>query len=320
MTRPTTFLTILPLLSLLATVATEATTLAAPPEATALAQCKSVDCLRAAIPREKGKLLAARDCNAVEGRKDPLEEDLDLGPVCRVLVARAEAAFRRAAPCTSDGRINPDWDPALEDKYSLDLQSLQLAKSPFKRHVLTLDPGRHPVAGSTIFGTLAFKRSVADGGRSGEFATYFCIAGQPRRYVPYYYSLSIGDKIVEEQTVSKPDEILVLRQSRQFRHDDDQRAFVLADLNGDKKEDVAIVRRASGQKQYYLAACLFNPKGSDCIPVVAQERISIDDVYELHLEADKGGTLRLWGTNAYNKPVGEWRFRVVGRELKSVAK
>ena len=96
---------------------------------------------------------------------------------------------------------------------------------------------------------------------------------------------------------------------------------MLADLNGDKKQDIAIVRHKPETKQYYLAACLFNPKGPDCVPVTTREPIAIDkSPTELHLEAEKDGTLRFWATEFEHDLIGEWRFHMVGSELKSVAK
>jgi hypothetical protein len=249
MTRTTNLLTTLPLLSLLAAIGSEATAFAGDPlAAKALGQCKSIDCLRATIPSEKGKLLAASDCKVVEGRKDPLDVDLELGSVCRVLVARARAAFRGAAPCVSIGGIQPNWDPDLDKMYELALQNLQLAETPFKRRGIKLNRGGHPIGGVPRFGIPAFHRIAGSGDRFVEFATYSCIADRPRRYVPFYYSLRIGDEIgegqiVEEQVVNHTDAIPVLLQSRQFHHDDDVRVFVLADLNGDKKQDKPVLSR-----------------------------------------------------------------------------
>jgi ankyrin repeat protein len=315
------------ILKLVGAIGSEDTALAADPSAAkALGQCKTIDCLRTTIPEEKGKLLAAIGCKVVEGRKDPRDVDLELGSVCRVLVARARAAFRGVAPCVKREGIQPNWDPDLDKMYELDLENLQLAETLFKRRGIKLNRDGHPIDGVPRFGIPAFHRIARSGDRFVELATYYCIADSPRRYVPFYYSLRIGDEIgegqiVEEQVVNQPDAIPVLLQSRQFHHDDDIRVFVLADLNGDKKQDIAIVRHKPEANQYYLAACLFNRRGSDCIPVVTHQPINVDSSPgNMHLEAEKGGTLRLWATGFADEIIGQWRFHMVGSELKSVDK
>jgi len=330
MTRTTNLLTTLPFLFLLLAIGSEATALAADPlAAKALGQCKSTDCLRATIPSEKGKLLAASDCKVVEGRKDPDEVYLELGSVCRVLVARARAAFRAAAPCVSKGEIDiqPNWDPDLNKMYELDLQNLQLVETPFKRRGIKLNREGHPIDGAPYFGIPSFHRIARSGDTLAEFTTYSCIADRPRRYVPFYYSLRIGEilgegKIVEEQVVNQPDAIPVLLQSRQFHNDDDMRVFVLADLNCDKKQDIAIVRHKPETNQYYLAACLFNRRGSDCIPVVTHQPITVvRSPTKMHLEAERDGTLRLWATESFHDDIiGQWRFHMVESELKRMDK
>jgi hypothetical protein len=149
MTRTTNLLTTLPFLFLLLAIGSEATALAADPlAAKALGQCKSTDCLRATIPSEKGKLLAASDCKVVEGRKDPDEVYLELGSVCRVLVARARAAFRAAAPCVSKGEIDiqPNWDPDLNKMYELDLQNFNHRRQESNQDASRSREGRHTSA------------------------------------------------------------------------------------------------------------------------------------------------------------------------------
>jgi hypothetical protein len=294
----------------------------AEPAAPSVASCQTIDCLREAILDDATKAPTAADCKPLEGRREHLESDPDakteLAPICRLLVARRASGGRATAPCLARRSITPDWDPAIRDTFSLEIDNKLLSQAPLARHGIKVPEETAGFNNSTIHGTYVFDRQFGDGGRRVQFATHFCIADGPYRYVPYYYTLSLDDKGVDEAAVAKPPEAPILEQVARFKNEDDQHTFLYVDLNGDRKKDIVVMRNHNSSRTHALAACLYNPKGSDCVPVVPVS-FTIERVGALHLSSTKDATLVVELTEFNDPPSCEWRFRLSGAALKLIS-
>jgi hypothetical protein len=278
--------------------------------------------LRQQILGDENPFPSEADCKDLDNRLDRFDltrgTKTDLGPICRLLVARRASGRRPVAPCLNRDSPNPDWDPHLDDKYSLEIQNMVLSVRPLARRRI-VPPERAGAVDVTVYGTFVLQRHFADNGRRVEFATYFCVADNPYRYVPYYYMLTIDEHLTEAGWVAQPPDVPILRQTAKFKHEDDQRLFLFVDLNGDRTKDIVIFRRANGAKSFTLAACLSNPKRSECVPVTSAP-VTFDDIGAFTLTLAHGQTVVVQLAKFNDPPAGEWRFRLEGAHLALVSK
>ena len=281
--------------------------------------CDTIECLRTHILGGEGAVVSATDCKQLEGHLDAqdIKHDIkqNLGPICRLLVARRSSSKRAVSPCLDEDGPYPDFDLSLEDKYSLPIQGVIVSAEALKRRHLSIPQPGHWNS-STNFGTYVSTRGFSINGQRGEIAVDFCVTSGPRRYVPYYYALTIDDQIVDEGSVNKPPNVPILRQIAKFKGDNDVGAYVLLDLNRDGKEDIAVLRRRGMSHSYYPAVCLYNASGDDCVALSDNGAIAVEDTSgKFLLSQDKGG-LVVTEIETSGKPLGEWKFRLVGTELK----
>lgn len=231
-------------------------------------------------------------CKAYDGKIGTGFFKTKLGVVCRLHVARYQAAVRKTRPCVDDGSPNPDWNNKLSD-IPLWIHARELYKrAPAAlRDTVQIEQGGYN--NSTIYGTyvLGFTNTVYQSGDKPRlkyvFNTYFCQAKNRQGtlyYQPYFYVVSkqqrqrhekdwtlVGRKMVY---VARPPftGIKVLQQlprSVNFG----VKVFKLGDFNGDGHKDL-IYAQSIGFKDYRPGVCLYTKGSNSCTVVTAQKTVA----------------------------------------------
>lgn len=239
-------------------------TLATPPTVEQLVTCESYGCLRAKLPYDLKPPIAPELCDPLRGKISEGGENLDMGLLCTLLVARNQATFRADAPC-------PD-----EDDFHR-LLGLEPANVPVVGYLLNptiheseLEGFSHSRSEQTApkLRTLIHERrqlsKSLDGRRDVLDRVAFCVTKNPQPiYVAYFHSLEVDGKVSSAEGVeSLLTQYPVLGQLQELERPDPGTPFLIEDIDSSGEDDVLFPSRKRGL--WGLSACLHNAAGGAC--------------------------------------------------------
>lgn len=274
-------------------------------------------------------------CAALRGRRSaaPADANADLELSCRLRIARARAGVRAQAPCRARKGPNPDFDPALQQALRLGVYS-DLMRAPWLKSLGVSNRRGRGAKLSTRRGTYRHSVGFASGDRKTVTAdSYFCVAGEPGHYVPYFFALT------EQVTIDPtPDEAgrprTILMQAIEAppappQHvvfqigDIDQsqlEAYDLADVNGDGATDLVLIDKRPSRPWFALRVCLFAPGAHECPLLEIDTRLEPPTpLVHARLEVDAGRIATSLTHWRGDETLASAQFRVRAGELGRVA-
>jgi len=248
---------------------------------TPLQNCKDESCLRTAVPYDSKSPPSLESCKVLDGKKSSADFDEDLGTLCRLVVSRAMAGKRPNDACSFDpNNITPDWDNDLKQKSLLKYYNQTLALPVYAKNSIAKLSNTHGTNNSTIHGSYVYddQSQEAEGKKRGvTFATYFCIGQNPKHYTPYFWSLKVDQKVVDQGYVATPPQVeKVLLQENPFNGF--MEGETVADLNGDGHKD-SIQLEKDIFKGYRPLVCLYQPNQPQCYPISTEDFVKIDEMF-----------------------------------------
>jgi len=318
-----------------------------------LSECKDEDCFYGLIPREQATSYTFDDCKNLDGKISDDVFETDLGMICRLVISRSQASFRKVDPCKNSDELNPDYEFHLNPEIGLQMYLVALQKQYLDKYGVGQGAYSFGNKGSTLYGS--YHQSMDSYEKEGNkrhynFDTYFCLTGEPVRYTPYFYSLEIykdpndpdtseikGMDYIETPPVLDPiidqfdnnkDGIKKLKDEgfSLTGLDKMENSSLIADLNGDGANDLLLVFRKYVDSYYLPVLCLYDKNGNSCTLVEAKEFLSIPEKAKYSattmitpLTGNKF-KLQILDTSADNAVVAETTYQYADDELSPVKK
>lgn len=171
-----------------------------------LTACNKDDCFYKIITRDKPTTFSFNDCKALDNKTADDLFKTDLGMLCRLVIARNEASFRKTDPCQNSASLNPDFDLSLKNNLELETYNFKLQEQVLKANKISQLDKSDAYNNSTIYNTYVYDYQTNEAKglkRPISFATYVCIT-KDRHYTPYFYTLTVDDKLTAMDFVETP--------------------------------------------------------------------------------------------------------------------
>jgi len=293
-----------------------------------LARCRDEACLFEHIPIASPPTFHAKACAVLETRKpSPRDGFDDLALVCRMRIARARASFREQSPCGGEDQGNPDFDSSLREDARMQLYADLLSAKHLKARGLT--PSLAGGGGSfTLHDTHIYRVDLSTYEEKVEAHAFFCISGEPKHYVPYFFSFKqeprqkgattqrheVIAEYVDRLPVRPPHVLFQLGDINMFK----TARYELADVDGDRIADLVLLDERWNDPRYPLRVCLFTPQAEQCRMLEVDTRLEPPEpqMTQLELAIDQGRiTTRLVGPEG-GAPLATAEYQVREGELQ----
>lgn len=293
-----------------------------------LARCRDEACLFEHIPIASPPTFHAKACAVFETRKpSPSDGFDDLALVCRLRISRARASFRKQSPCGGDDRGNPDCDSSLREDARMQLYHDLLSAKHLKARGLT-----PPLAGGggsfTTHRTHSYRVNLSTHDERIEARAFFCISGEPKHYVPYFFSLKqeprqrgaaaqrheVIAEYVDRLPVCPPHVLFQLGDINMLK----TARYELPDVDGDRIDDLILLDERWNDPRYPLRVCLFTPRAEQCRMLEVDTRLEPPEpqMTQPKLASDQGGIITRLARPEGGAPLATAEYQVRGGELQ----
>lgn len=283
------------------------------------AGCEDVICVERLLPPLTLPRFNEADCAGLDGRMNGVE---DLGFHCRLRLARARATKRKSGACSLvAGRENYDWDAKIKAVLQPTIYSAltfeRLQRRPIAQLPESYELRRGPYRQTAVFERAFRFRDEVGEAHEAELQTFFCLAANPKRQVPYYVAIKVDGRLVSHTPIdSVPlSNERILDQIGSGFEPDYMKAFEIADLDGSGTGDI-LVLSDHVKEGFFLTACLHQSGQDRCRPLGPSAPIDPPEATAARLSVGGGGRINLDLLDERGRQLHRVRYRIRGSRIE----